>query len=101
MLKYWFVHYFIMISKSILRTVIADQLKEMDSLKDSVPRTVFPTAVSYSGASAFVVKGVRRCGKSTLLKQLIKAKFGEDFFYFNFDDERIAEFKPEDFQPLM
>ncbi|MFH1256413.1 MAG: ATP-binding protein [Candidatus Diapherotrites archaeon] len=90
-----------MISKSILRTVIADQLKEMESLKDSVPRTVFPTAVSYSGASAFVVKGVRRCGKSTLLKQLIKAKFENDFFYFNFDDERIEGFKSEDFQPLM
>lgn len=90
-----------MIPKSILRTVIADQLKEMDSLKDSVPRTVFPTAVSYSGASAFVIKGVRRCGKSTLLKQLIKAKFENDFFYFNFDDERIEGFKSEDFQPLM
>ncbi|MEK6972931.1 MAG: ATP-binding protein [archaeon] len=90
-----------MISKSVLRTVIADQLKEMESLKDSVPRTVFSTAVSYSGASAFVVKGVRRCGKSTLLKQLIKAKFENDFFYFNFDDERIEDFKSEDFQPLM
>ena len=90
-----------MISKGILRTVIADQLKELESIKDLVPRTIFPAAVSYRGTSAFVVKGVRRCGKSTLLKQLIKAKFGEDFFYFNFDDERIAEFKSEDFQPLM
>ncbi|MFH1224316.1 MAG: ATP-binding protein [Candidatus Diapherotrites archaeon] len=90
-----------MISKGILRTVIADQLKELDSLADSVPRTIFPAAVSYSGASALVVKGVRRCGKSTLLKQLIKAKFENDFFYFNFDDERIGEFRAEDFQQLM
>lgn len=90
-----------MISKTVLRTVIADQLKEFKSLKDSVPRTVFPVAVSYSGASALVVKGLRRCGKSTLLKQLIKAKFDDDFFYFNFDDERAEGFKSEDFQPLM
>lgn len=90
-----------MISKTTLRTVIADQLEELESIKDSVTRTVFPVAVSYSGASALVVKGVRRCGKSTLLKQLIKARFGEDFFYFNFDDERIGGFKAEDFQPLM
>jgi predicted AAA+ superfamily ATPase len=90
-----------MVSKSVLRTVVADQLRELNSLEDSVPRTIFPTAVSYSGASAFVVKGVRRCGKSTLLKQLMRAKFSDDFYYFNFDDERIAEFKSEDFQTLM
>ncbi len=90
-----------MISKSVLRTVIADQIKELESLDDSVPRTIFPHVASYSGASAFVVKGVRRCGKSTLLKQLMKSKFPDDHYYFNFDDERIAEFKTEDFQVLM
>lgn len=90
-----------MISKSVLRTIIMDQLKELNSLKDTVPRTIFRSALSYGGVSAFVVKGVRRCGKSTLLKQLMKARFGDDFFYFNFDDERIAGFKSEDFQALM
>jgi len=90
-----------MISKNILRTVIADQLKELDLLENSVPRTIFPAAVSYIGASAFVVKGVRRCGKSFLLKQLVKVKFDNGFFYFNFDDERIEGFKSEDFQALM
>ena len=90
-----------MIPKSVLRTVIADQRRELESLDDSVPRTIFPTVASYSGASAFVVKGVRRCGKSTLLKQLMKAKFRDDYYYFNFDDERVAGFKSEDFQTLM
>ncbi len=90
-----------MISRSILRTVIADQLREFNLLKDSVPRSILQTAISYTGTSAFVIKGVRRCGKSTLLKQLIKVKFKDNFFYFNFDDERIAGFKAEDFQPLM
>jgi len=90
-----------MIPKSVLRTVIADQLRELESLDDSVPRTVFPAASSYSGASAFVVKGVRRCGKSTLLKQLMKARFPDDYYYFNFDDERVAGFEDEDFQVLM
>ncbi len=90
-----------MISKSVLRTVITDQLKELDLLKDTVPRTIFRAVVSYSGTSAFIIKGMRRCGKSTLLKQLIKSKFEDSFFYFNFDDERIAEFISEDFQTLM
>lgn len=90
-----------MISKAVLRTAIMDHLRELDSLTDTVPRSMLQTTLSYGGASAFVIKGVRRCGKSTLLKQLIKAKFENDFFYFNFDDERIASFKVGDFQPLL
>ncbi|MCX6801111.1 MAG: ATP-binding protein [Candidatus Diapherotrites archaeon] len=90
-----------MISKSVLGTIIQDQLSEFKSLKGTVPRTLFKKAISYGGASAFVVKGVRRCGKSTLLKQIVKEKFSDNFLYFNFDDERITNFKTEDFQTLM
>ena len=90
-----------MIPKSTLRVVIADQLEELGSLKNGVPREIFSEVASYRGASAFVVKGVRRCGKSFLLKQLFREKFDENFFYFNFDDERIEGFRAEDFQPLM
>ncbi|MBI2530126.1 MAG: ATP-binding protein [Candidatus Diapherotrites archaeon] len=82
-------------------TVIKDQLREFESLEDSVPRSVFPEISSYKGTSAFVIKGLRRCGKSTLLKQIIRAKFENNFYYFNFDDERITGFKSEDFQTLM
>lgn len=90
-----------MISKAVLGTVIKDQLKEFEALTDTVPRSIFPEASLYKGASVLVVKGLRRCGKSTLLKQIIKAKFGEDFYYFNFDDERVFGFKTVDFQALM
>jgi len=90
-----------MTSKSLLRTVVADQRKELNPADDSVPRTIFQKAASYSGPSACVIKGVRRCGKSTLMKQVMKAKFKDEFLYFNFDDERITDFKTEDFQILM
>lgn len=90
-----------MISKAILGTVVKDQLKEFEALTDTVPRSIFPEVTLYKGASVLVVKGLRRCGKSTLLRQIIKAKFKEDFYYFNFDDERIFGFKAEDFQTLM
>ncbi|MDE1810639.1 MAG: ATP-binding protein, partial [Candidatus Micrarchaeota archaeon] len=55
----------------------------------------------YTGASAVIVKGVRRCGKSTLLKQILERKFPNSYHYFNFDDDRIIDFKTEDFQTLM
>jgi len=90
-----------MISKAILSRVVLDQLDDFIRLKDTVPRSILKKAISYSGASAFVIKGARRCGKSTLLKQLVHEKFNQNFFYFNFDEERIANFKVEDFQSLM
>ncbi len=85
----------------MLGTIIKDQLQEFQTLKDTVPRTVFSKMASYQGASAVVVKGVRRCGKSTLLKQLITTRHSNDFWYFNFDDERLTGFTADDFQSLI
>jgi uncharacterized protein len=46
-----------------------------------------------------VISGIRRAGKSVLLKQ-----FSENFekiYYINFDDERLIDFQIENFQDLM
>jgi predicted AAA+ superfamily ATPase len=48
---------------------------------------------------ALVVSGVRRCGKSTLLHQFVKNR-GRPFFYFNFDDLRLAGFLNADYELL-
>lgn len=90
-----------MLSKTVLGTIIKDQLQELHALNDSVPRSKITTALSFKGSAAFVVKGLRRCGKSTLLKQIITSKYPDDFFYFNFDDERLTDFSVNDFQILM
>lgn len=87
--------------KSLLRTIIQDQKNEIERLDGIVQRDAFNIGLSYNGTSAFVIKGVRRCGKSTMLKQIINRKFKDSFFYFNFDDERIIGFVVEDFQVLM
>ena len=40
-----------------------------------------------------VLTGLRRSGKSTLLRQLIKKHYhDEDFYYINFEDERLFNF---------
>lgn len=46
------------------------------------------------------VTGVRRCGKSTLLRQ-IAVELGDDFHFLNFDDERLIRFTVDDFEDLM
>ena len=45
---------------------------------------------------ALVVSGIRRCGKSTLLRQFVK-RSKKNFFYLNFDDLRLADFTHADY----
>jgi len=48
-----------------------------------------------------VLTGLRRSGKSTLLRQLIKKHYrDEDFFYINFEDERLFNFPASEFNKL-
>lgn len=46
-----------------------------------------------------IISGIRRCGKSTLLFQLIN-NLEEDFAYFNFEDPRVFGFDIGDFTKL-
>jgi predicted AAA+ superfamily ATPase len=48
---------------------------------------------------ALVVNGIRRCGKSTLLRQFVQ-QLKRTFFYLNFDDIRLAPFVYADFRLL-
>jgi predicted AAA+ superfamily ATPase len=48
---------------------------------------------------ALIVSGIRRCGKSTLLFQLLKQQY-QDAIYLNFDDPRLYNFEIEDFVKL-
>ncbi len=46
-----------------------------------------------------VISGVRRCGKSYLLRQ-IREKCAEKDYYMRFDDDRLINFSVEDFETL-
>jgi len=46
-----------------------------------------------------IITGIRRCGKSTLLQQIRKKEKYADY-YMNFDDERLLNFRVDDFQTL-
>jgi hypothetical protein len=48
---------------------------------------------------ALIISGIRRCGKSTLLFQLLREKFPQAV-YLNFDDPRLYDFSIEDFVKL-
>lgn len=52
-----------------------------------------------SKSHALIVSGIRRCGKSTLLFQLLREKYPQAL-YLNFDDPRLYDFNPTDFVKL-
>ena len=48
---------------------------------------------------ALIISGIRRCGKSTLLHQLLKERH-PNAYYLNFEDPRLYEFELNDFTRL-
>lgn len=48
---------------------------------------------------ATIISGIRRCGKSTLLLQLLRRDY-QDAIYLNFDDIRLSNFETSDFTRL-
>lgn len=49
---------------------------------------------------SIIISGVRRCGKSVLIRQIMREYFNDDCYYFNFEDERLIDFKANDFNSL-
>lgn len=87
-----------MILKETLRTVVDSQQRELVSLNQGVERELLSEIDVKVPPHAVIISGVRRCGKSTLLKQLMgKIK---DYHYLNFDDPRIFNFELTDFEKL-
>ncbi|MDA3924038.1 MAG: ATP-binding protein [Kiritimatiellae bacterium] len=85
-------------NKLILSDLVMDQRSRFIERDCGVTREI-----SFDDWSAHerivVISGVRRCGKSTLLRQF--AEKVEDFHYMNFDDERLLEFNVSDFDLLL
>ncbi len=86
-----------MILKETLRNIVKIQRENLGLAEASVEREALKQ-IDIKIPFAIVLSGIRRCGKSTLLKQIMK-EF-KDFYYFNFDDIRAANFEVEDFQKL-
>lgn len=76
--------------------VVIDAQKETFLKKDAdLTREALP-AVPVIHSYATMITGVRRCGKSTLLLQVLRTRY-EDALYFNFEDIRLVGFEASDF----
>jgi predicted AAA+ superfamily ATPase len=87
-----------MILQSAFNQVIETQKANLTQKDPGLKRDALATLPDLS-AFALIVSGIRRCGKSTLLFQLLKERY-PDALYLNFEDPRLYEFGPTDFARL-
>jgi len=88
-----------MITKDILKQVVKRQKNETLPKPDTIRRDILDEVLRwFDDERIIILTGVRRCGKSTLLKQIMQNKTG--WCYVNFEDERLLDFRAQDFEML-
>ena len=86
-----------MLTKQTIEQVIISQRERLSKAGKTLPRAV--KGIDNLTSHAFIVTGVRRCGKSTLLQQ-INNTMAQPSIYINFEDPRLAAFDLNDFNRL-
>jgi len=84
-----------MLTKETLKEVIQSQKKLLEVLD---PGTVRETAIKIEESFATILTGVRRCGKSTFLNQLLRKQ--KNAYYLNLEDPRLEGFELSDFNRI-
>jgi len=89
----------VMYTKNQLIRVITDQREALLARPLGVERQALSMMKGYIDIPhVIVITGLRRSGKSTLMRQIIKTYFHDtDFYYVNFEDERLFNFQASDF----
>lgn len=87
--------------KELLKEIILEQQQNILSKDLGIEREVLSKICEYTLLPhSIVISGIRRVGKSTLLAQIINKFYKDNFYYFNFEDERLLDFNPSDFNNL-
>lgn len=87
-----------MIQIEFLREIV-DQQKMAVTSKDAGMAREQLVSLPDIKSHALIVSGIRRCGKSTLLFQLLRDRYHQAV-YLNFDDPRLYDFGIDDFSKL-
>lgn len=86
-----------MITKETIKNVIISQRKFLDSSGQGILREK-NKEIKIEDSFALIITGVRRCGKSTLMNQLLKKQ--KQGYYLNLEDPRLGGFDLSDFNKV-
>lgn len=91
------------LSKNSLKLLVNDQMESFLQQDIGVEREVLSSFSKHkTNPYAIVISGLRRVGKSTLLLQIARKLYQErNYYYINFEDERLLNFNTEHFQILL
>ena len=88
-----------MIKRQDLAQTVLSQRENVLSNTDTFPRRLLGNIDLQHPQYADIITGIRRCGKSTLVEQLMQ-RYAEESFYLNFDTPALFGFTREDFRTL-
>lgn len=87
--------------KTSLKEIILEQTKAIQKVDLGIEREkLLAIKKAIKLPHAIVIAGIRRVGKSTLLRQIMKHFYNNNCYYFNFEDERLLNFEIKDFNNL-
>ena len=87
------------IEKNTLKQIIVDQHSQFSNEKVITRTALLEMKKFLPLPHVVIIAGISRCGKSTLLQQIM-IDLKDKFYYFNFEDERLINFKTENFNDL-
>ncbi|MCR5424446.1 MAG: ATP-binding protein [Bacteroidales bacterium] len=88
-----------MILKSHIEQVVLNQSKQPSSKKDEILRENIDKIHPLDGFAS-IITGLRRCGKSTLMRQVAKRYSKKETLFLNFEDINLIGFSADDFKRL-
>ena len=89
------------LTKELLASVLKEQYEAFLVKDRGVPREILGSLKPVMDSPQItVITGLRRVGKSTLLSQIADTYFKKDYYFVNFEDERLLNFSVKDFDLL-
>lgn len=87
-----------MLLQETIRAIVQLQRGELEKRDVGIKRETL-SEIDFKLPHAIILSGIRRCGKSTLLRQLMQ-KQDKQWYYLNFEDPRLVNFSLDDFEKL-
>ena len=84
-----------MLNKETLKEIIISQRETLEKLEVGITRK---KEIKIEDSFAIIITGIRRCGKSTFMHQLIRKQ--KAYYYLNLEDPRLDSFELSDFNKI-